>query len=379
MSAAAAAPAAAPRAVCVTGASGFLGGWTVYHCLAQGWTVHATTRSPAKHEARMRQTLVPPGVDGAARLKVFACDLLAGKDAFRDAFAGCDVVLHTASPFFVKGATEENVVKPAVQGTRNVLEAVVAAGIDRVVLTSSTAAIYGWYGMHPVEHVMTEADWSDEAALVRANNWYCVSKTRAERLAWDMSRDGTAFKLATMNPCLILGTMLQPTLNTSSGAVLSYLSGERDDIQNCTKCIVDVSDVAMAHVLAAKRPAYDEDVWGKRYLLVGGCPSWTTIAGHLREWAGEQVGRFAEILQARVPTRTSTTVGAPALGANPPNATPFDCSRATRILGLQFTDTREMVRKTANSLKEWGLIELPAAPEEDGEAKQVEVSLNSAQ
>ena len=57
--------------------------------------------------------------------------------AFRDAFAGCDVVLHTASPFFVKGATEENVVKPAVQGTRNVLEAVVAAGIDRVVLTSA--------------------------------------------------------------------------------------------------------------------------------------------------------------------------------------------------------------------------------------------------
>ena len=72
------------------------------------------------------------------------------------------------------------------------------------------------------------------------------SKTRAERLAWEMSEDGKAFKLAVMNPCLILGEMLQPELNTSSAAVYSYVSGSRSDIQNCTKSIVDVKDVAAA-------------------------------------------------------------------------------------------------------------------------------------
>jgi alcohol dehydrogenase (NADP+) len=340
------------QTVCVTGASGFLGTHTMVQCLKRGWVVHATTRSPDKHEARLR-ACVPEGVP-AAHLKVFACDLLAGKEAFAEAFAGCDAVLHTASPFFVVGATEENVVRPAVEGTRNVLLAVRDANVKKVALTSSTAAIYGWYGKHPVDHVMTEADWSDEAALIRANNWYCVSKTRAERLAWEMSKEaGSKFKLAVMNPCLILGPMLQPALNTSSKAVLTYLTGERSEIQNCTKCIVDVRDVAEAHVCAVALHEDDADagVWGRRHLLVGGCPSWAEIATALRDWAP------TEELKARVPTAVEAAVGKPGLGANPPHATPFNVRRAECVLGLgRHKGVEEMVRATAESLQKWGLI-----------------------
>ena len=340
------------QTVCVTGASGFLGTHTMVQCLKRGWVVHATTRSPDKHEARLR-SLVPEGVP-AANLKVFGCDLLAGKEAFADAFAGCDAVLHTASPFFIQGATEENVVRPAVEGTRNVLLAVREAGVKKVALTSSTAAIYGWYGKHPVDHVMTEADWSDEEALVKADNWYCVSKTRSERLAWEMSKEpGSAFKLAVMNPCLILGPMLQPALNTSSKAVLSYLTGQRSEIQNCTKCVVDVRDVAEAHVCAVALHEDDADagVWGHRHLLVSACPAWKDIASVLRDWAP------SEEIKARVPTNVETAIGKPGLGANPPHATPFDVHRAECILGLgRHRGVEEMVRGTAESLQKLGFL-----------------------
>ena len=139
-------------------------------CLRRGWIVHATTRSPAKHEERMRSKLVPDGVP-QENLKIFACDLLKGAGEFKEAFSGVDVVLHTASLFFIQGATEENVVRPAVEGTRAVLSAVKEAGIKRVI-TSSTAAIM--VGMENTRQIMwmTEADWSDEEALIKHDNLY---------------------------------------------------------------------------------------------------------------------------------------------------------------------------------------------------------------
>jgi cinnamoyl-CoA reductase len=134
--------------VCVTGGSGFLGAMTVKLCLERGWNVRTTTRSPLKHQNRL-ENLVPNTKD---RLTIYQADLLTTD--FTNIFQGCDVVMHTASPFFVEGATEKNVVVPAVQGTQNVLDACHRANIKYVCLTSSTASIYAWYGMHPVDHVM---------------------------------------------------------------------------------------------------------------------------------------------------------------------------------------------------------------------------------
>jgi nucleoside-diphosphate-sugar epimerase len=309
-----------PTTVCITGGSGFLGAMTVKLCLQRGYTVRTTTRSPSKHEARLK-ALVP---SQASHLTVIQADLLTTD--FTEIFRGCDVVMHTASPFFLRGANEDNVVKPAVEGTRNVFVACAAASVPTVIITSSTAAIYGWYGNKAPDHVMTEADWSDEAALVQHENWYCVSKTRAEKLAWALAKQYN-IQLAVMNPCLIWGEMLPPALNTSSGAVLSYLDGSKTLIQNCTKCVVSVEDVALAHVLAFEQGQVDPNkVYGQRYLLVGGCPSWAQVARVLSKWALSHTS-----VPLPIPTIVDPNLPPIGLGAVPPNATLYDVSRAEEV------------------------------------------------
>ena len=329
--------------VCITGGSGFLGAMTVKVCLERGWIVHTTTRNPSKHEERLK-SLVP---SASSNLTIFAADLLQ-PGSFNEAFQNCDVIFHTASPFFLAGANEQNVVEPAVQGTRNVFDAAKVANIKKIVLTSSTAAIYGWYGKHEDGHVMTEADWSDEEALIQAGNWYSVSKQRAEQLAWKRAEvDGV--KLAVMNPCLIFGEMLQPSVNTSSNAVLSYLNGSRKEIDNCTKCCVAVEDVAMAHVLAYERGESDKpEVWGKRFLLVGSCSSWKEMCDVLRGM------EYKEGSKVEIPTVVSDVVGPPGLGATPPNATPYNVSRAEILLGMNFQGMEEMLLGSVMSLEKFG-------------------------
>jgi nucleoside-diphosphate-sugar epimerase len=330
-----------PTTVCITGGSGFLGAMTVKLCLERGWNVRTTTRNPAKHEERLRSL-----VSGASsNLTIFAADLLA-PNSFDEAFEGCDVVFHTASPFFVAGANEQNVVEPAVIGTQNVFDCAKRVGMKKIVLTSSTAAIYGWYGKHQAGHVMTESDWSDEEALIQHNNWYPVSKQRAEQLAWRRaSEDGV--DLAVMNPCLIFGEMLQRSVNTSSNAVLSYLNGSRSEIDNCTKCCVAVEDVALAHILAYER-SEEVEIWGKRFLLVGSCSSWQEICKVLRGI------EYAEGSRVEIPTRVSDVVGPPGLGANPPLSTPYDVTRAESLLGMKFRGLQEMLCGTVMSLEKFG-------------------------
>jgi nucleoside-diphosphate-sugar epimerase len=237
--------------VCVTGGSGFLGSWCVKLLLERGYTVHTTTRSKAR-SAFLNDL---PGAE--SRLKIFdGVDLLA-PGSFADAIRGCDAVLHTASPFFMQGGTEAALVTPAVEGTRNVLTTCRELGVKKVALTSSTAAVYVTYGSTPVDYVFSDADWSPEALLREKSNWYCLSKTLAEKLAWEMSREeGCPFQLAVrappplvtpsssglhllhnllrmrtvctqvLNPTLILGPMLrgQPLLHTSAAALVASRS-----------------------------------------------------------------------------------------------------------------------------------------------------------
>ena len=145
-----------PTTVCVTGGSGFLGAMTVKLCLEKGYIVRTTTRSPSKHTERLKSL----SKSNAANLAVYEADLLTTD--FTPIFSGCDVIFHTASPFFIQGANEENVVKPAVEGTANIFLYAQKANVQNIVLTSSTASIYAWYGTKPKGHVMTEEDWSNE-------------------------------------------------------------------------------------------------------------------------------------------------------------------------------------------------------------------------
>jgi nucleoside-diphosphate-sugar epimerase len=141
-------------------------------------------------------------------LKIFSGVDLLCNGSYEVAMHGCSYVLHTASPFFA--STEEDIlVVPALEGTRNVLNTCNKLGVKKVILTSSTAAIYVNYGKLSEDHIYTEDDWSDETLLRENCNWYCVSKVAAEKLAWDMSKaEGSTFQLATINPTLVLGPLL---------------------------------------------------------------------------------------------------------------------------------------------------------------------------
>ena len=173
---------------------------------------------------------------------------------------------------------------------------------------------------------------------------------RAEKLAWKLSKEMN-INLAVMNPCLIWGEMLGSSLNTSSGAILSYLNGSRTLIQNCTKCVVAVEDVALAHVLAYEKGlTHPEIIYGKRYLLVGACPAWSEISNVLQEWSKKNN------LTLPIPTEVDSTLPPSGLGADPPAVTPYNVSRANELLGLQFRSMKQMVNDTADSLLRHGYV-----------------------
>ena len=328
--------------VCVTGGSGFLGSWCVKLCLERGWTVRATTRAVCKADflkalpgAAERLTIVP------------GCDLqVAG--SFDAAIAGCDAVLHTASPFFFAGGSRANLVAPAVEGTENVLDACTRLGVARVALTSSTAAIYVNYGTVDNEHVYSDKDWSDEALMEANENFYCLSKTLAEKRAWDLSKAaGCPWKLASMNPCWILGPMLpsQPHLNTSSNGLVMFLDGTNSEVPPGCKLVVDVRDVAAAHVAAAGQdPAWSG--WGRRYLLAGGSPTWESMVATMRSVVSVEQG-------AALPTVLTPPPGpgaAPgAAGAQPPFATLADVGPSEELLGITYYSAEEMVASNIKS------------------------------
>ncbi len=235
--------------VLVTGASGFIASRIVERLLASGHRVRGSVRSLKKE----RELSALRGLPGAAeRLELFEAELLA-PGAFDAAAAGCDAVLHTASPYVLDAKDpEKDLVLPAVNGTRNVLEACrAAASVKRVVVTSSMAAITD---EPESDHVLTEADWNVKSSLER--NPYYYSKTLAERAAWDLvEKEKPAFDLVVINPFLVIGPSLAPGINTSNQLFVDLLKGAYPGVMNLTWGFVDVRDVADAHVRAIETPA----------------------------------------------------------------------------------------------------------------------------
>ncbi len=188
----------------VTGVSGYIGQWTAYYLLAAGYRVRGTVRSAARG-AGLADAIAPPGA--AHRLELAEAELLSAA-GWGAAVAGCAYVLHVASPFVLAEPSDPDVlVKPAVEGTLNVLRACAAAQPPprRVVVTSSVAAVA--YGRElPAGHVFTEADWTDPAG--KGVGAYVRSKVLAERAAWDFVQASPAFELATVNPVMVMGPAL---------------------------------------------------------------------------------------------------------------------------------------------------------------------------
>ena len=323
---------------CVTGGSGFLGSWCVKLLLEEGYTVRTTTRSAEKAAYLKR-------LPGSERLTILdGVDLLT-PGAFDDAIRGCSYVLHTASPFYFKGGSEEKLVTPAVEGTRNVLNSCRRLGVKKVALTSSTASVYTNYGKLPADHVYTSEDFSPEDVLREKENWYCLSKLLAEQLAWSMSKEsGCPFDLTVLTPTLIWGPMLpgQPHMNTSASSLVGYMDGSLKVIENACKTVVDVRDVAKAHIEAARN-----DLGGQRFLLIGGSPHFTAVAEYVRQ-------ALPGALQANVPSELSSELGPAVMGPAPPLPVLYDVSPAERLLGIRFKTAQEQVEAMVKSMLDNG-------------------------
>lgn len=248
--------------VLVTGGSGFIGAHSIIQLLAAGYRVRTSVRSLAR-EGDVRAMLKTGGAEPGDALSFVAADLMSDA-GWKEAVSGCAYVLHVASPFPPAAPQhEDELIVPAREGALRVLRAARDAGVKRVVLTSSFAAI--GYGQKPQAEPFTEANWTDaNGDDVRA---YTKSKTLAERAAWDfINREGGALELAVVNPVGVFGPVLGPDYSTSILLVQRLMDGAMPGCPNLNFGIVDVRDVADLHLRAMTNPAAK----GERFLAVAG-------------------------------------------------------------------------------------------------------------
>ena len=248
--------------VLVTGGSGFIGAHTILQLLAGGHQVRTTVRS-LKREGDVRAMLKVGGIEAGNRLSFIAADL--EKDAgWREAVAGCEYVLHVASPLPPSvPKNEDELIVPAREGTLRVLRASRDAGVRRVVLTSSFAAI--GYGYKSRTAPFNETDWTDLDGEVVAP--YQKSKTLAERAAWDfIAKEGGALELSVVNPVGVFGPVLGPDYSASILIVQRMMDGALPGAPQLYFGVVDVRDVADLHIRAMAHPAAK----GERFLAVAG-------------------------------------------------------------------------------------------------------------
>ena len=275
------------KTVLVTGGSGFLGGWCVVELLRRGHSVRTTVRDLSR-EAEVRAA-VASQVDAGERLAVLAADLRAD-EGWAEAVAGCDYVLHVASPFPpVQPKDPDELIVPAREGTLRVLRAAFDAGVERVVVTSSVAAITG-SGKAVSGRPLDEGDWSDPDNL--AMTPYARSKTIAELAAWELARErGATQRLATVNPGAIIGPVLGAGRSYSLQAIERLLGG-MPGTPRIGFSFVDVRDVADLEIRAMTAP----EAGGERFVGVDRFMWMAEVAAVLRERLGEDA--------AKAPTRS---------------------------------------------------------------------------
>ena len=248
--------------VLVTGGSGFIGTHCILQLLAAGYRVRATIRN-LKREPEVRAMLQQGGAEPGDRLSLVAADL-ENDTGWPQAAAGCKYVLHVASPLPpAVPKHEDELIVPAREGTLRVLRAARDAGVARVVVTSSFAAI--GYGHAPRTEPFTESDWTNPNG--EGVSAYAKSKTLAERAAWDfIAREGGGLELSTVNPGGVFGPVLGPDYSASILIVQRLMDGALPGVPKLYFGIVDVRDAADLHLRAMTDPAAQ----GERFLAIAG-------------------------------------------------------------------------------------------------------------
>ncbi|KAL1831868.1 hypothetical protein ACET3Z_001519 [Daucus carota] len=317
-----------PDPVCVTGANGFIGSWLVKTLLENNYTtIHATIfpGSDAPH-------LTTLAAASRATVVIHEANLL-DSAAISKAVEGCIGVFHVASPCTLEAPVEpqRELVEPAVHGTLNVLEAARRCKVRRVVVTSSISAMVpnpGWSS----DKVVDESCWTDLDYCMSREKWYPVSKTLAEKAAWEFA-EKNGLDIVAIHPATCLGPLLQPGLNASCAVLQQLLQGSTDTQEYHWLGAVHVRDVARAQLLLYETPAA-----AGRYLCTNGIYQYRDFADKVFKLCPEfPVHRFTEETQ-------------PGLIACK------DAAKKLINLGLVFTPVEDAIKETVESLKEKGFL-----------------------
>lgn len=330
--------------VLVTGASGFLAQHLILQLLPRGHSVRGTLRS-MKRADEVRSVLAK--FDPRARDIAFVQVDLSSDEGWDDAVLNCDYVQHVASPFPATHPKDEmELIRPARDGALRVLKAAKAAGVKRVVMTSSMAAIAYGHGDKRAE-VSDETMWSNPDGP--DNTPYTKSKTIAERAAWDyVNGEGKGLELVTINPTGIMGPALSADVSTSLEIPIRLLNGKTPGLPRLGFSFVDVRDVAECHVKAMELP----EAAGERFLATEGFMWFTEAAEVLRkafpaydrkipkrkipDWALKLMAKFQPVYQQTIPELGRTRKASNA--------------KASRVLGVKFRTAQEALIASAQSL-----------------------------
>jgi nucleoside-diphosphate-sugar epimerase len=339
--------------VLVTGGTGFVGAWCIVKLLKAGHRVRTTIRSP-NGEDKVRKMLKSAELlePTTPKLTFTTADLMKD-DGWPAAVQGVTYILHVASPF-PTGAPkhEDDLIIPAREGTLRVLRAARDAGVKRVVLTSSFAAV--GYGHPTSEKPFTEDDWTNTSDT--SITAYTKSKTLAERAAWDfIAKEGGTMELATINPPGIFGPVLGPELSTSIQLVSRLLTGGVPACPQMMIGVVDVRDVADLQLLAMTNPKAK----GERF-LANSPPSMTIleIATALRERLGPVAKKAPTRELPNFVLKLAAMVSADAAMIAPQVGKQVHMSneKARTVLGWEPRSNVDALVATAESLIKLGLV-----------------------
>lgn len=270
--------------VLVTGATGYIAGWVVKNLLDNGFKVHAPIREASN--AKKRAHLDKIANESSADIKYFEADLL-NFGSYKESMAGCQLVIHTASPFFLDAKdAQKELIEPALEGTKNILSSVnETESVKRVVLTSSCAAIYGDAidSQMLVDGIFDETMWNTTSSPKSSE--YSYSKTVAEKEAWKICGKQKRWDLITINPSFVVGPALNPKANFESKKfILQMGNGDlKSGAPDIKMGMVDVRNVGEAHFNAGFNPKANG-----RYILSSESVDLLKIGEYLREKYGNK-------------------------------------------------------------------------------------------
>lgn len=336
--------------VLVTGASGFVGKWTVIELLRAGFSVRGTVRSESKAEAVRKAVTAELGEDWLYKLSFAKVDLMRD-NGWLDAMVRIDAVCHVAAQISADEPKDpQKVIGPAVEGTERVLRFAVQVGVKRVVMTSSIATVGYGHGHRSGKRVYTEEHFTDLDAM--KFTWaYCIGKTRAERTAWAYAKS-EGLELTTIHPGAILGPALDDDASISLGMVTGLLEGTTPAMPSNGFSVVDVRDVAAMHVAALQQPRSA----GRRYLATADYVPFPEVGRILAETYPDR-----QITQKIVPDwiiKLLARFGGPTrqIINDIGNEKHYARDKGETLLGRPFIAGREAILASAESAMRLGLL-----------------------